>query len=64
MFKPPQAEPESKNNNNNKKNKVKDDPGFWYDKANLRWVRDDKRGLPLSEWQEGVMTTIKTKTVE
>ena len=65
MFKPPQAEPESKNNNNdNSKNKVKDDPGFWYDKANLRWVRDDKRGLPLSEWQEGGMTTIKTKTGE
>ena len=39
-------------------------PGFYYDKANLRWVRDDKRGLPLSDWEAGGMTTIKTKTGE
>ncbi|QDZ19457.1 rhodanese-like domain-containing protein [Chloropicon primus] len=43
---------------------MKDNPGFWYDKANLRWVRDDKRGLPLSEWEEGGLTTMKTKTGE
>ena len=39
-----------------------DNPGFYWDGANLRWVRDDKRGLPLSDWKEGGLTQIKPKT--
>ena len=47
-----------------KAEKENQNPGFYYDKANLRWVRDDKRGLPLSDWEEGGMTKIKTRTGE
>jgi len=31
------------------KEEVKDEPGFYWDPANMRWVRDDKRGLPVSK---------------
>jgi len=40
-----------------------EDPRFYWDAANLRWVRD-KRGQPLSAWKEGGYTQIKPKTGE
>jgi rhodanese-related sulfurtransferase len=41
-----------------------DNPGFWWNPGTLKWVRDDKRGKPLSEWEEGGMTKITPKTGE
>ncbi len=34
------------------------EPGFWWDPSYSRWVRDDKRGVPLSEFDTVVQPAI------